>query len=372
MVDKNMTRYEKIAKDIEKYIDTLSCGDKVGSIRWLMQRFNVAQATLDRSLSVLEIKGRIERFPGRGIFVSNDNYVNSGICKIDLCFFFTPEKLIDNPFFNKIISHLFVEAHRSNCHMNVHVFEQLGDVASFRKRIEHNSPDAVILLCPGKPSFKQALDSINIPSISVFPNAFSDDDLIMLTNNKLAMQIIISHLANLGHERIALLHGQGYDNLYLLGQEERIDYFYSEMSNNGIIVPGRYVLFGGFEPKQGYDATKKLLELRKPPTAIICNDYNAKGVYRAIKENGMSIPEDISVMGFDNVLPEDECSPRLTSISFGFPIIAKKIIDIVTRLSSGENILNDIIYTPIKFIERKSTACVSVKQKQQKKETVKC
>ncbi len=79
--------------------------------------------------------------------------------------------------------------------------------------------------------------------------------------------------------------------------------FYESMRKYGLPVTASQVKYGGFTAEEGYAAARELLalppELR--PTAIFGNDHNVAGIYRAVQEAGLRIPEDISVMGFDNI-----------------------------------------------------------------------
>lgn len=350
-----MARYEKIAKQLQETLVSEKPGSKLGSVRQLMDRYGIGQATVERSLSLLESKGLVDRVPGRGVFVSNQAAKIVESHDIDLCFFFKPHKLVSNPLFSSISTFLLAETHAHGHHLNIFVYEEMGEMEEFKKRIQRNSPRVVILLCVAKPTFELALTQMGIPSVSVFPNAYTEDSISILINNNEAIRLAVDHLADLGHQRIAMLHGQGYDNLYLLDQEQRIDAFYANMQRRGLLIPPYYVRYGGFEHSQGYNATIELLEQRERPTAIICNDYNAQGVYDAIESKGLSVPDDISVIGFDDVEPGRHCRPALTTISIELKTIVKQITEISDKLALGHEVPAGVIHTPVKLIERKST-----------------
>jgi DNA-binding LacI/PurR family transcriptional regulator len=98
------------------------------------------------------------------------------------------------------------------------------------------------------------------------------------------------------------------------------------------------------------------------PTAIFCaTDVMALGAYKAIKESGLSIPEDISIIGFDNIeLPYfmDPLEPALTTIDANKEKIGREALQIVHRIiTSGSNAVQSTVL-PVKIIERKSVLTV--------------
>jgi LacI family transcriptional regulator len=73
---------------------------------------------------------------------------------------------------------------------------------------------------------------------------------------------------------------------------------------------------GDFHPHSGWEATRTMLALQEPPTAIFaCNDLMAIGAVRAITEAGMRVPEDISLVGFDNIELVSYTNPPLTTVA---------------------------------------------------------
>jgi DNA-binding LacI/PurR family transcriptional regulator len=123
---------------------------------------------------------------------------------------------------------------------------------------------------------------------------------------------VTRHLIELGHRKIAYLGNK------LGGRttEERERGFREEMNAKGLEVPEAYVyLTPQGTPAGGYAGVQYLCSLPELPTAIMCyNDYLAVGVYGALSQAGLRIPQDISVTGFDDITIAPYLIPALTTL----------------------------------------------------------
>jgi LacI family transcriptional regulator len=119
------------------------------------------------------------------------------------------------------------------------------------------------------------------------------------------------HLIKLGHKRIAIITGPAD----LTCSTDRLDGYRAAMNRAGLPVRNDYILYGDFLSGGGRAAAAKLLDLSEPPTAIFAgSDLQAYGVFEEAKSRGMSIPRDLSVVGFDDVDMARWVSPGLTTI----------------------------------------------------------
>lgn len=158
---------------------------------------------------------------------------------------------------------------------------------------------------------KELIDS-NLPKIAI---DFQNEKIGCInTDSKESMRMLFSHLYDLGHRNIVYLHGER--GKYVT--EERIDALVktaAEIGNGDAtfrLFPSHYYSIEG-----GYDSMKKLLEAttHDRPTAVIASDdYSAIGVIEAVRDAGLSVPDDISVVGFDGIEITQRTSPRLTTI----------------------------------------------------------
>lgn len=119
-----------------------------------------------------------------------------------------------------------------------------------------------------------------------------------------------AHLLSLGHERIAFI--QGFDSKL---DQERIAGCRMAMEAEGLELPDALIKTGNFEEEGGRIAMLELLRLKRPPTAVIASDdLMAAGAMQAMKDEGRSVPSDVSVVGFGDMAFASKMSPSLTTL----------------------------------------------------------
>lgn len=352
-------RYEVVTDELSAFVSELPAGTKLPSVRNLMRRFNGSQATVDRSLLILEERSQIRRIHGRGYFRSSPaptEDLSTRSLRIDFCLFLLPDA-IRNPFYSVMVADALQSSRKLNCIMNIFVFDPDASAEDFRARIQMNQLDGLFMLgCP-KVVFGQILHSMKIPFIQISPNSLDDRDLNCLTDNAEGVRLGVEHLVKLGHRRIAYLHGQGFGGCYMLAQEERIMGFYEAMRKYGLPVTASQVKYGGFTAEEGYAAARELLVLPPEvrPTAFFGNDYNVAGIYRAVQEAGLRIPEDISVMGFDNIPSQIALNPQLTSVEICFhELVAEQMGHLVDMIRKKEQ-QSGLVRSKVRLFCREST-----------------
>jgi DNA-binding LacI/PurR family transcriptional regulator len=137
-----------------------------------------------------------------------------------------------------------------------------------------------------------------------------DADTVTMDNLNSAKEQV-HYLASLGHRRIAVIHGTTNN----LPGEDRLKGYKTAMQELGLsILPG-YAVSGKFNEKEAYNVALGLFKCAMPPTAIVVhNNLMCIGAYKAIKDLGLKIPKDISLVGFDNFDFADYLDPGLTFI----------------------------------------------------------
>ncbi len=168
-----------------------------------------------------------------------------------------------------------------------------------------------------------------------------DNKIAIMSDNRAGYKALIDYVVSLGHEKIAFIHGQEgavtkrriqtyNETLLEYNIEPKKDYLLEIQYNNSV---------------QCYDAVKKLLDLKDPPTCILCSDDNAAiGAYNLVKDLNLKIPEDISIVGYDGISLSQFISPKITtyhqnSIDMG-TLAGKKLIQLVKK----ENVEIESIY----------------------------
>ena len=137
-----------------------------------------------------------------------------------------------------------------------------------------------------------------------------DNSSSIVSDNEVGAYRLASYLAEQGHRKIAFIHGEG-----TLVTQRRLRGFYRAMQDKGIEVRPEYVREARYHSAaEVRKATAELLDLPEPPTAIMFpDDFSFIGGQTEITERGLSIPEDISVCGYDGIGLSRVLNPKLTT-----------------------------------------------------------
>lgn len=202
------------------------------------------------------------------------------------------------------------------------------------------------------------------PSLPVV-NVSGHDDIAGVTNvvlnHKHAASLGIGHLFELGHRRIALLKGQEFSS----DTEERFDTIMAAARERNVPIDAKLIqqLEGELpSPEIGYGATRKLIATGEKFTALFAfNDVSAIGAIRALEETGLRVPEDVSVLGFDDIYGAAFHNPALTTIRqplFEMGRLAAKIVLEELAAERGGDSASVLNVEPT-LIVRNSTARIS-------------
>ena len=124
-------------------------------------------------------------------------------------------------------------------------------------------------------------------------------------------QKAVQHLIDLGHRRIGVITGEPW----MEATRDRLKGYRRALIDAKVAFDPALVIKGDWSASAGYDGTRRLLALAKPPTAIFCqNDRMAIGCYEALKEAGIVIPDGMSVVGYDDEEISRHLHPQLTTV----------------------------------------------------------
>jgi LacI family transcriptional regulator len=161
------------------------------------------------------------------------------------------------------------------------------------------------------------------------------------------------HLLSLGHRRIGAITGP-VDYLCSLA---RVDGYRSALERTGVVFDPALVRYGDFHHEGGFARAVELLELPEPPTAIFAgSDQQAFGVYEAARQRGLRIPEDLSVVGFDELPVARWASPPLTTIRQPLAEMGSAAAQMLGELIEGTPLRSNRVELSTELIVRESTA----------------
>jgi DNA-binding LacI/PurR family transcriptional regulator len=161
------------------------------------------------------------------------------------------------------------------------------------------------------------------------------------------------HLIALGHTRIAAIGGPED----IMCSRARLDGYRAAMDAAGIKIDPRLVSHGRFQVEEGIERARRLLTMSEPPTAIVTgNDLQALGVYQAARDLRLHIPDDVSVVGFDDLPVARWVGPPLTTIRQPLVEMAEAATEMVLGLARGTMPIKSRVELSTELIDRESTA----------------
>lgn len=184
---------------------------------------------------------------------------------------------------------------------------------------------------------KSDLDKLaeaNIPFVIVDRDESESNSDTVQVDNFEGGRIAVEKLFSLGHRKIACITGPSTATL----SADRYHGYLKVLEENGIPANSAYVIPGDFRFKGGEEAMTRLLNLPDPPTAVfICNDMMAIGAIRAVNTFGLKVPDDISIIGFDNSPIAEAITPALSTVAQPINQIAEKAMKILFQRMQGNS-----------------------------------
>lgn len=196
-----------------------------------------------------------------------------------------------------------------------------------------------------------ALKERSIPFVFIDSPIEDESIYTVIVDNKKAGYTATEYLINAGHREIAFIHGSrdAWDNDY------RFQGYCQALRDHGLVLRNHLIKTGDFQRFEGYQAAKGLLISSQRPTAIFAaNDQMALGVLHAASELGLKIPEDLAVIGFDDIEAAALVDPALTTVSQPTLEMGKKAVELVVALINGKKPLPRKILLQTSLIERET------------------
>lgn len=161
------------------------------------------------------------------------------------------------------------------------------------------------------------------------------------------------HLLSLGHRRIAFAGGHSQASC----SQARLHGYRAALENAGATADPDLVLHGDFEYDDGLAMGTRFLALDEPPTAVFAaSDATALGVMEAARRRGLRVPEDLSVVGFDDTVLAERATPALTTVRQPLQDMGRVALRTLLRLADGETLDSHHVELATNLVVRGSTA----------------
>jgi DNA-binding LacI/PurR family transcriptional regulator len=219
---------------------------------------------------------------------------------------------------------------------------------------ERGSDGAVLIVSELLPAGREELTRLRMPVVLVDPVGSSDQSLPTVAATDWAGgRDATDHLIRLGHRRIGFITGP----IEQICHRDRLDGYRAALRRAGLEYDQGLVRHGDSLVSGGRGKGAELLSLPEPPTAIISgSDEQAYGVYQAARDRGLQIPDDLSVVGFDDVELCQWVSPQLTTVRQPLAEMAREATRMVIELSRDAARVTPRVELATTVIERESTA----------------
>lgn len=232
------------------------------------------------------------------------------------------------------------------------MYQQSPD--SFLAHVDDGSVEGVVLVAPRTHSVAlQWAQQAEIPAV-VAGSTFPDNTLSCVdVDDSSAIYHAVQWLIELGHRRIGHLAGPQTQ----WSSRRRLQAYYRAMQDVGIAVEPSWVAEGRYTLLSGKEAMERLLDATPALTAVVSgNDWMAVGAIEAICQRGLRIPEDISLIGFDDIDPAQWVTPPLTTVRQPMRQIGAKAAELLIQQIETGTRAREVILFPAELIVRQSVA----------------
>lgn len=345
--------YSVIEDDIENKIrnKTLKIDDRISSENELSKKYNISRMSARQAITNLVNRKLLYRIAGKGTFVAT---VKEGEEKSTIGLILNN---MANPFFAQLAKAVQKKAFQSGYDVVYYANDNLLDESKSIDIIIKRKIAGLILVPSqenGEENIIKKIDSEKIPFIYLNKKLKYPESDSVIVDNKDGARQAMKHLYSLGHRRIGFIAASPYSSAI----SERLEEFNSFMKKHGLSENAKVQISGLLNDKGGYEAGKTILSSSNRITAIFCaNDIVAIGALRAVREAGLEVPNDLSIVGYDDITPAEYLSPSLSTISQPLETMSDATVDILIKKIEKNNDSwerKNLIFSP-KLIVREST-----------------
>jgi LacI family transcriptional regulator len=215
--------------------------------------------------------------------------------------------------------------------------------------------DGLIILWPRLDiGFLENLVPDDLPIVLLSTSIGSSRFQTLSFENRSGAYAAVEHLAEHGHERVAILTGDpvNYD------AQERLAGYRDAVQDLGLVADSALEIKGDFTQEGGRKAVKQLLSLDPPPSALFAsNDSMALGVLRGVHEAGLQVPDDLALIGFDDIPSARFATPSLTTVRAPTLELGRRAMDALLDASASKQSTHRTLDTQL--IRRESCGCSS-------------
>jgi DNA-binding LacI/PurR family transcriptional regulator len=343
-MDKVIPKYVLVQEEIKNAIKRGEIVDRLPGERTLAKEFGFSYMTIRKAVNNLVAEGLLYKVPMKGTFVAKSKTAKK---PTNVFGYFLDGSIIDgltSPYYSLIFHALEKQAAAHG-----YSLMYLSDVSGAGTLKHLDKVDGVIASC--FPRIENVIHDINerVPVV-VIDNSSSDKTIpSIIIDNYNAVRESVDYLYSLGHERIGFMTGLHDSDV----GKNRYAGYVSSMHNHGLALEEDLIFKGNYSFESGTEGATQFLSMSTPPSAIMCsNDVMAIATVRKAIQLGFDVPDDLSVVGFDDISVASQIAPPLTTVAAPIADIAELAVRMLISLTMGERSEIKHIALPAKLIVR--------------------
>ena len=304
---------------------------------------NISEATRERVQSIARELGYVASAAARSLVSGRTQTIGMVLCHAEL--------LLVDRFVPPLLYGVDQVAHELGYHLLVESIDAVADDA-YQELVQARGIDGLIVLDPRPGDVGLArLIRDRFPVVTV-GTVLGQDPYRVLADNEGGMRRATEHLIRLGHERIAHVT---FSPRGFAGTEDRLIGHRNAVQAAGLTFDPDLVAEGAYSAASGAVAMRRLLDRDRSFTAVTCgNDTIAVGAMAALDEAGLRIPDDVAVVGFDDLPIAPYLRPPLTTVRSTPVETGRRAMSIVASLIDGEAPTERVVLMPTPLVIRRS------------------
>jgi len=352
--------YRKIYLDLKKKIQegVYVSGQKLPYERELCDLYGVKRVTIRKSLELLAQEGLIVKHMGLGSFVAEKNMPALAANAETASTILFIMRRNENDIYHNTSScntRIFFETEQI-CRQHGYLLSYVGldDDTSISDIVRDHPVAGVFLVSSYHEHTIRELQKLSMPTVLL--NHYDPDMLSVMPDNLGMVMKVIDHLCGMKHRRIAYIDGMPDSR----NAQERWHAFRFAMYAHDLPLDDQLYFVGNWTYEGGRAAARELLKAPQLPTAIFAaSDMMAAGAMEELRQNGLRIPEDISIVGYDNLDIDVMLSPPLSSATVDFRHMCEVAFEHLRLVmeKGSRDMDHYVIRMPAALIRRESVAC---------------
>lgn len=280
------------------------CGVSVASVSKALN--NAPDIGHETAMRIRQVAKSLGYFPNAAARALRTNHsYNIGVLFVD-----GTRSGLTHEYFSEVLDSLKNEAERQGYDVTF-ISRNLGETSmSYLEHCKYRNCDGVVIASVDfhDPSITELVKS-SIPVVTI--DYVFDNCGAIVSDNVQSMRELVRHVCGKGHRKIAFIHGED-----TAVTRFRLASFHKTCEEFGVSIPDEYIRSGAYhDPRVSGIKTRELLALRERPTCIMYpDDFSFIGGMNEIERHGLSIPDDISVTGYDGIYLSQMLRPKLTTL----------------------------------------------------------